>query len=171
MAARTTFSKVSPPQVQLTLTRTLTTTRAGDTHLHAWQVLVKILECEDAEDMIVDVGMPVVHKNVIYNCRVVCFNKKILLIRPKMWMANDGNYRELRWFTPWQKYKQAEEHYLPKMVADVTGQHTCPIGHAVVATQDTSIGVELCEELFTPAACVLLERLSRDFARPLTVPP
>ena len=122
--------------------------------MHAWQVLVKILECEDAEDMLVDVGMPVVHKNVIYNCRVVLFNKKILLIRPKMWMANDGNYRELRWFTPWQKYKQAEEHYLPKMVADVTGQHTCPIGHAVVATQDTSIGVELCEELFTPAACV-----------------
>jgi hypothetical protein len=35
-----------------------------------------------AEDMLVDVGMPVVHKNVIYNCRVVLFNKKILLIRP-----------------------------------------------------------------------------------------
>ncbi|GAA5990262.1 hypothetical protein JCM10908_005898 [Rhodotorula pacifica] len=124
----------------------------GDTHLHSWQVLVKILECPDAQDMIVDVGMPVVHKNVIYNCRLVLFNKKILLIRPKMWLANDGNYRELRWFTPWMKPKQTEEHYLPKMIADVTGQVTCPIGHAVIATQDTSIGVELCEELFTPAA-------------------
>lgn len=102
--------------------------------------------------MIVDVGMPVVHKNVIYNARVILFNKKILLIRPKMWLANDGNYRELRWFSPWMKHKQTEEHYLPKMIADVTGQVTCPIGHAVVSTQDTSIGVELCEELFTPAA-------------------
>ncbi|GAA5917344.1 hypothetical protein JCM8208_000995 [Rhodotorula glutinis] len=124
----------------------------GDTHLHAWQVLVKILECDDGLDMIVDVGMPVVHKNVIYNCRIIIHNRKILLIRPKMWLANDGNYRELRWFTPWMKHKQTEEFWLPKMIADVTGQVTVPIGHAVVATQDTCIGVEMCEELFTPAA-------------------
>ncbi|BGP56681.1 hypothetical protein JCM8202_001299 [Rhodotorula sphaerocarpa] len=124
----------------------------GDTHLHSWQVLVKILECEDAKDMLVDVGMPVVHKNVIYNCRLILFNRKILLIRPKMWLANDGNYRELRWFSPWMKHKQTEEHHLPKMISDVTGQATCPIGHAVVSTQDTAIGVELCEELFTPAS-------------------
>lgn len=32
------------------------------------------------------------HKNVIYNVRVIFHNRKILLIRPKMWMANDGNY-------------------------------------------------------------------------------
>jgi len=29
----------------------------GDTHLHSWQVLVKILESEDAMGMLVDVGM------------------------------------------------------------------------------------------------------------------
>ena len=46
---------------------------------------------------------PLVHKGVRYNCRVVFRNKKILLIRPKMNMAMDGNYRESRWFTPWQK--------------------------------------------------------------------
>ncbi|GAA5888101.1 hypothetical protein JCM5296_005433 [Sporobolomyces johnsonii] len=124
----------------------------GDTHLHSWQVLVKILECEDAMGMLVDVGMPVVHKNVIYNCRIIIHNRKILLIRPKMWLANDGNYRELRWFTPWMKHKQTEEFFLPKMIMDVTGQTTVPIGHAVVSTQDTCIGVEMCEELFTPAA-------------------
>ncbi|GAA5905929.1 glutamine-dependent NAD(+) synthetase [Sporobolomyces salmoneus] len=124
----------------------------GDTHLHSWQVLVKILECEEAMGMVVDVGMPVVHKNVIYNCRIIFHNRKILLIRPKMWLANDGNYRELRWFTPWMKHKQTEEFYLPRMIAQVTGQTTVPIGHAVVSTQDTCIGVEMCEELFTPAA-------------------
>lgn len=72
-----------------------------------------------------------------------------------MWLANDGNYRELRWFSPWMKHKQTEDFHLPKMIVDVTGQQTVPIGHAVVSTQDTCIGVELCEELFTPAACVL----------------
>lgn len=26
---------------------------------------------------------------------------KIIGIRPKIYLANDGNYREMRWFTPW----------------------------------------------------------------------
>ena len=26
---------------------------------------------------------------------------KIVGIRPKIYLANDGNYREMRWFTPW----------------------------------------------------------------------
>lgn len=55
-----------------------------------------ILECEhilnstDRSDA--NSSRPVIHKNVPYNCRVIIYNGKILLIRPKMWMANDGNY-------------------------------------------------------------------------------
>lgn len=30
-------------------------------------------------------------------------------------------------------------------------QHKVPFGDAVISTLDTCIGVELCEELFTPA--------------------
>ncbi|KAG8775417.1 glutamine-dependent NAD(+) synthetase [Ceratobasidium sp. 428] len=69
-----------------------------------------------------------------------------------MWMANDGNYRELRYFTPWRKHRQTEEHYLPRMIQAVTGQVKVPFGDAVISTLDTCIGVELCEELFTPAS-------------------
>jgi NAD+ synthase (glutamine-hydrolysing) len=65
---------------------------------------------------------PVMHKNVIYNCRVIIHDRKILLIRPKMWLANDGNYRELRYFTPWMKPRQWEDHYLPRIVQAVTDQ-------------------------------------------------
>jgi len=36
---------------------------------------------------------PVIHKGVLYNCRVLFYNTKIILVRPKVWMANDGNYR------------------------------------------------------------------------------
>lgn len=56
-----------------------------------------------SENILVDIGMPVMHRNVAYNCRVVFFNRKILLIRPKMAMCDDGNYRESRWFTAWTK--------------------------------------------------------------------
>lgn len=39
-----------------------------------------------------------------------------------MWLANDGNYRELRWFSPWMKGKKTEEYWLPRAVAAATGQ-------------------------------------------------
>ncbi|KAG2110672.1 uncharacterized protein F5147DRAFT_689597 [Suillus discolor] len=94
----------------------------GDTILHSWEVLAKILAGDDTMGIICDIGMPVVHKNVIYNCRVIVHDRQILLIRPKMWLANDGNYREMRYFTPWMKYQQWEDHFLPRIIQTVTKQ-------------------------------------------------
>ncbi|KAJ3551159.1 hypothetical protein NM688_g4877 [Phlebia brevispora] len=124
----------------------------GDTCLHSWEVLAKILDSEEVKGMLCDIGMPVVHKNVIYNCRIIIYGRRVLLIRPKMWLANNGNYREMRYFTPWMKHRQTEDHYLPRIIHAVTGQTKVPFGDAVVSTVDTCIGVELCEELFTPAS-------------------
>lgn len=39
---------------------------------------------------------------VRYNCRAFVLNGEILLIRPKMYLANDGNYRETRYFATWK---------------------------------------------------------------------
>ncbi|XP_045871080.1 glutamine-dependent NAD(+) synthetase isoform X3 [Meles meles] len=122
----------------------------SDTLLHSLQVLAALLESPVTRDIICDVGMPVMHKNVRYNCRVIFLNGKILLIRPKMALANEGNYRELRWFTPWSRSRQTEEYFLPRMIQDVTKQETVPFGDAVLATRDTCIGSEICEELWTP---------------------
>ncbi|KAL1741215.1 hypothetical protein HDZ31DRAFT_45915 [Schizophyllum fasciatum] len=124
----------------------------GDTELHSWEALQKILSSDATVGIVCDIGMPVTHKSVTYNCRIICYDKKILLIRPKMWLANDGNYRELRYFTPWQKHRETDDHYLPRLIQDVTGQIKVPFGDAVISTLDTCIGVELCEELFTPAS-------------------
>ncbi|KAF9429455.1 glutamine-dependent NAD(+) synthetase [Entomortierella beljakovae] len=122
----------------------------GDTYVHSWEVLGQILSSEETHGILLDVGMAVMHRNVKYNCRIIILNGKILLIRPKLYMANDGNYREMRWFTPWAKHRVTEEHYLPRMIQKITGQVTVPIGDAVIAALDTCIGVEMCEELFTP---------------------
>lgn len=65
---------------------------------------------------------PVIHKSVTYNCRIIIHDGKILLIRPKMWLANDGNYRELRYFTPWTKHRQTEEFYVPDFIRTITSQ-------------------------------------------------
>lgn len=122
----------------------------GDTVLHSWEALTEILKSDVTDGIICDIGMPVLHRSTLYNCRVLVLNRKILYIRPKLYMANDGNYREMRYFTPWSRRGETDEFFLPRMVTAVTSQETVPLGDAVIATRDTVVGVELCEELFTP---------------------
>ncbi|EMR10229.1 NAD+ synthetase [Pneumocystis murina B123] len=121
----------------------------NDTYTHSWEMLCRILSSNDTQDIIIDIGMPVMHQNKRYNCRVILYNKKILLIRPKLWLANNGNYREMRYFINWPKKRFVDDFYLPEMVFSITGQKTVPIGDSIICTQDVSIGFEICEELFT----------------------
>ncbi len=122
----------------------------GDTLRHSWEVLAQILDSDLTDDILCDIGMPVMHKNVRYNCRVFVYKRQIWLIRPKLILASDGNYREQRWFTPWQHRYQVEAHALPRFIRDLTGQETVPLGDAAIATRDTALAAETCEELFAP---------------------
>lgn len=82
-----------------------------DTVRHSWQTIADILRDKDlTRDILVDIGMPLHFKNTLYNCRVLCLNQRIVLIRPKLYLAGGNNYREGRWFTPWNK--QELERYI-----------------------------------------------------------
>jgi NAD+ synthase (glutamine-hydrolysing) len=122
----------------------------NDTFEHSWEILCKIIDSDLSDGIFLDIGMPVLFKSVPYNCRVLICNREILLIRPKLFLANDGNYRETRWFSNWKKLKETEVYYLPEEVTKINKQKTCPIGDAVIIFNDTSYSVESCEELFTP---------------------
>lgn len=124
----------------------------GDTFLHSWEALAEIIDDDACQHIVLDIGMPVRHKNVRYNCRVICYNRRIIMIRPKIWLANDGNYREMRYFTPWMRQGHVEDYYLESIVGRITGQAKVPFGDGVVSTKDTCFACETCEELFTPAA-------------------
>ncbi|KAL5010219.1 hypothetical protein ScPMuIL_012524 [Solemya velum] len=87
----------------------------SDTYLHSWQVMAQLIVNPACQDIICDIGMAVMHRNIAYNCRVTFLNRKIILIQ-------------------------------------LTGQRTVPIGDAVIATNDTCIGSEICEELWAPAS-------------------
>lgn len=100
--------------------------------------------------MVLSLGAPVRHRNVRYNCQILCTYKQIYFIRPKQSLAQDGLYREMRHFSPWSKPRQFENYYLEECVGNVTGQKIVPIGDGILSTPDTAIGVETCEELFTP---------------------
>jgi NAD+ synthase (glutamine-hydrolysing) len=87
---------------------------------------------------------------VLYNCRIVALNGKILLIRPKLALANDGNYREQRWFTSWSREGYVEDYYLPRLAQKHQGAMTVPFGSCIISTPDTCFAAETCEELFAP---------------------
>ncbi|SCV05037.1 LANO_0G17106g1_1 [Lachancea nothofagi CBS 11611] len=122
----------------------------NDLYLHSWEMYAQIVRSPETHGILLDIGMPVLHKNVRYNCRLLSLDGHILFIRPKIWLANDGNYREMRFFTPWMKAAQVEEFLLPPLIQKITGQKFVPFGDAVIRTLDTCIGAETCEELFTP---------------------
>jgi len=122
-----------------------------DTFIHCNESLVDILSSDLTDGILVDIGMPVLHNNVRYNCRVFCLDRRILLIRPKMVMADDGNYRETRYFAPWKR-RGYEQHTLDRSLAEVTGQTLVPFGFAAIAARNTTVGCETCEELWTPNA-------------------
>ena len=119
-------------------------------------VFVDIIQSPISQDMLLDIGMPIMHRNIRYNCRVFVYNKQILLISPKKYLAMDGIYSEMRWFTPWSKHGEVEEFYVPYIVAKVCGQVSVPIGDGILVTRDTAIAAETCEEVINHV-CVTLE--------------
>ena len=54
-----------------------------DTFLHSWECLAEILKGDLTAGMLCDIGMPVMHKNVRYNCRILVLDGKIVLILPE----------------------------------------------------------------------------------------
>lgn len=123
-----------------------------DLYEHCWEIYGDILKHDKTQDILLDIGMPVIHKSTKYNCRIISYNGRILLIRPKLVLANDGNYREMRYFTPWSRPKYYEEFILPKTIQELTGQTNVTIGDCIIQTAETRLGAETCEELFTPQA-------------------
>lgn len=122
----------------------------NDVYDHSWDMYGEILSDGRTQGIVLDIGMPIIHKSIKYNCRVISYNGKILLIRPKLYLANDGNYREMRYFTPWNRPKYYEEFQLPKRIAKLSGQNKVIFGDCVIQTRETKLGFETCEELFTP---------------------
>lgn len=122
----------------------------NDTYQHSWEIYGQILSDQSTHGLLLDIGMPIIHKSVKYNCRLISYNGKILLIRPKLYLANDGNYREMRHFTPWKKPKYYDDFTLPSEIQKISGQKSVRFGDCLVSTNETKLGAETCEELFTP---------------------
>ncbi|ATY64144.1 glutamine-dependent NAD(+) synthetase synthase [Cordyceps militaris] len=122
----------------------------NEVYENSWDSLEAILTDESLHGIVIDVGLPLLHRNCRYNARAIVLDGKILCFRPKLFLANDGNFREMRFFTPWKAPRHVEQYYLPPRIQKLQGSRQVPIGDVVLSTIDTCLAAETCEELFTP---------------------
>ena len=123
-----------------------------DTITMCWNVLGKILNSDLTDNIMCQIGMPVLYKNSRYNCTIMCLNRKILLIRPKIWNITVRMLNEDRYFTGWgyDNLENLEDFNLPQNIIDITEQTTVPFGVAIIETNDLSLASEICVEAITP---------------------
>ena len=99
--------------------------------------------CEESrnKDMLIAVGCPLVHNNVLYNCACIIFEGKILGIVPKSYIPNYSEFYEKRWFT--------EAAMLIDESIDLYFQENIPFGtNLIFCAGDYKFGVEICEDLW-----------------------
>ncbi|HYG74654.1 MAG TPA: NAD(+) synthase [Planctomycetota bacterium] len=68
-------------------------------HRTAWALLQEILPA--TRGMIVSLGLPIMHRNGIFNAACLGADGKILGFACKRFLAGDGIHYEPRWFKPW----------------------------------------------------------------------
>lgn len=125
-----------------------------DTIYHSWKVLASLLDFTSRSpynDMLCMFGMAISLAGLIYNCSIYTYNGKLIMIKPKLILADDGNYRESRWFTPWEMTARILKVQVPACITEATGQTEVLFGNFILRTSDGYlIGTETCEELWAP---------------------
>lgn len=112
----------------------------------AEEALFEIAEETNGKNMLVFVGLPVRWKGRLYNAAAAVGNGAILGLVPKTCIPNYNEFYEGRYFTPGMK--EVEEVVL-------AGNVRAPMGSHLLFSADNmpelKIGVEICEDLWTPA--------------------
>ena len=101
------------------------------------------LVCENSinKDILIAVGCPLVHNNVLYNAAFIIFEGKILGIVPKSYIPNYSEFYEKRWFT--------SAAMLVDETVDLPFQDNIPLGTNLLFTAgDYKFGIEICEDLW-----------------------
>jgi NAD+ synthase (glutamine-hydrolysing) len=116
----------------------------SETYMLSMNIVRDICNSDLTNDIMLVLGIPVIYDGVKYNTMTFISNGKIILIRPKINLADDGNYREARWFTSWSK------EGLEDFELEGFKQKSAPIGVAIINCNGVKIAAEVCEELWIP---------------------
>jgi NAD+ synthase (glutamine-hydrolysing) len=106
----------------------------------AWQVLEELLP--ETRGMIVSLGLPVMHRNALFNCAAVAVDGQLRALVAKRHLAGDGLHYEPRWFKPWPPTAQS--------TIDRPGR-AVPIGDLHLNIGGVRVGFEICEDAWVAA--------------------
>ena len=101
----------------------------------------QIVKKSKGVDMLIAIGAPLLHNNVLYNCAYVIFDGKILGIVPKSYIPNYSEFYEKRWFT--------EGVGVVDDTTTLPFQNDIPFGtNLIFKSGDYKFGIEVCEDLW-----------------------
>lgn len=107
-----------------------------------------LLGSSEGSSMIIALGAPIAFDGGIYNCAVVISGGKIRGIVPKTFIPNYSEFYEKRWFASASDLKISS---VSSAKLGIDGEsYDIPVGSLVFDAGETKIGVEICEDLWTP---------------------
>jgi len=101
----------------------------------AWEVAQEM--AAETRGMVVSLGLPLLHRNGLFDCACVMVDGRIAGFVAKRYLASEGLHYEPRWFKPW-----------PQGLRDTVyldGQGF-PIGDLVFNCGGVRLGLEICED-------------------------
>lgn len=103
-------------------------------------------------DLIIIVGLPLRHRNRLFNVGAVLHQGRLLGVVPKQHLPNYNEFYESRWFTAYDNSHGNEVF--------VKGFGHVPFGHLIFESSSYTFGIEICEDLFAaipPSASLSLQ--------------
>lgn len=99
-------------------------------------------------DCLIAVGLPFRKNQILYNCAAILNKGKILALIPKTYIPTYAEFYERRHFKSWNPESPNEKIYVSENNPSV------PFGTKILVEEshnpDISIGIEICEDLWTP---------------------
>lgn len=92
------------------------------------------------------VGLPWLIQDQLFNVAAICQRGQLLGVVPKSYMPNTREFYEARWFAPASRQRQTHVEW--------RGHRPTPLGTDLLFANDAHwrvvVGVEICEDLWTP---------------------
>lgn len=104
---------------------------------------------EDCPEITAVVGLPAVIGGQMYNCGAVVARGKVWGLVPKTYLPNYNEFYERRWFS---SSEDLQQDHVSAAELGLEGDYSVPVGRdALFRIGDgTMLGVEVCEDLWTP---------------------
>ena len=121
------------------------------------QALLKIAKAFSDSDTVIAVGLPLRIFGRLYNCAAFVQRGKIMAVTPKIHLPNQREFYEKRHFSSGRDllrgaWEVSSENHAGAVTCFIEGAGEIPITNFfMVKGSEVRIGVELCEDLWTPA--------------------